>query len=95
MKVGEMESARERGLTTLLPPPHLSQMVDECGEIVVARVCGDLIGREAVLSDCVQVTAGSAETAHDLSVAVLGSKMQRSGSVLHVCVNNVAYVQGN
>ena len=59
-------------------------MVDECGEIVVARVCGDLVGREAVLGDCVQVTASSAETAHDLSVAVLGSKMQWSGSVLHV-----------
>ena len=48
----------------------------------MARIGGDLISREPVLCDSVEVTAGCAETTDYFKMAVFCSKMQWSGTIL-------------
>lgn len=57
-------------------------MVDEGGEVVVARVGRHLISSEPMLRDRVEVTAGRTETANYFKMAVLCSKVKWSGTIL-------------
>ena len=61
---------------------YLSEVVDESCECVVSGVSRHLVGSEPVLRDCLQVAPRGAEAPHQLRVAVLGSQVERSCSVL-------------